>query len=395
MALLIGVATAPVTAQDFLLAADTYDVVHDQEFRSEAISVLDNDLTLPDGRLVVSVTREPAHGQLTMNANGTFVYVPDPGYLGDDSFEYIVDLIPLQELTFVENASLDLVAKVSLALGNDTDSEIVQIVGTVRADIGPVGNPVERVQLVDLSVRNRDPVGLKFNYPFSTLRINVDADSLQLRLNSYGPPTTTLPPLGQFSQTGNKLGLDAVVKLQGTGLLTGQVPSDPQNLTTETDIDLSGFVINQNDTITLILNVDSQNQFDLDGNAVEMGLTGQLSATGPHLPGSSSGAETVNLRVISPTAIAETGIPGPFRLLGLYPNPITTTATIEYELERPTDVRISIYDILGREVDTLPAGLQRTGRQSITWDASNLSRGIYLLRITTETQTHTRPVVVR
>ena len=33
---------------------------------------------------------EPAHGTVTMNPDGTYVYTPSPGYVGDDSFKYQV-----------------------------------------------------------------------------------------------------------------------------------------------------------------------------------------------------------------------------------------------------------------------------------------------------------------
>lgn len=395
--LLLAVTITPSsTAQDFQLATDNFEIEHDQVFESGTVSVLDNDPTLPDGRLIVRVTREPLNGLVTMSPDGTFTYVPDSGYLGDDSFDYIVEFVPLQVLTFVENSSLDLDAKVTVSsLGSDTDSQAVPIIGTAWADIGPVGIPVERVQIIDIDVLNRDEIGLKFDYTVLTIRINLVAEALQLRLNSVGPFDNTAPPLGFFEQKGNKLGLNAVVDVEGSGLLGDLVPSGQQILTTETDFDLSGFIVNQTGTITLILIVDSQNQFDLDGNAVDMGITGQISATGPHLPGAISSQETVNLRVISPAAIADTEIPGPFRLHGVYPNPITTTATIEFELDRSTNVRLTIYDILGREVHTLPVGIRHVGRNNLQWDASNLTRGIYLLRMSTETQTHTRTVVVQ
>ena len=43
----------------------------------------DDDLTAIPGAI-------PAHGAVTLQANGTFVYVPDPGYVGIDTFTYQV-----------------------------------------------------------------------------------------------------------------------------------------------------------------------------------------------------------------------------------------------------------------------------------------------------------------
>ncbi|MBA4192437.1 MAG: hypothetical protein C0467_31095, partial [Planctomycetaceae bacterium] len=40
--------------------------------------------------LAVSLVSGPAHGTLSLNANGTFTYTPDAGYTGDDSFAYVL-----------------------------------------------------------------------------------------------------------------------------------------------------------------------------------------------------------------------------------------------------------------------------------------------------------------
>ncbi len=43
----------------------------------------------PDGdALTVSLVSGPANGTVTVNANGSFVYTPSPGYFGSDSFTY-------------------------------------------------------------------------------------------------------------------------------------------------------------------------------------------------------------------------------------------------------------------------------------------------------------------
>src|SRR5262249_22215934 len=51
-------------------------------------SLLAND-TDPDGdRLTAALAAGPSHGTLTLNANGTFLYTPAPGFVGDDAFSY-------------------------------------------------------------------------------------------------------------------------------------------------------------------------------------------------------------------------------------------------------------------------------------------------------------------
>jgi hypothetical protein len=79
-------------------------------------------------------------------------------------------------------------------------------------------------------------------------------------------------------------------------------------------------------------------------------------------------------------------MPGHFSLEKNYPNPFNPTTTINYTLPQTTNVRIVIYDLMGREVKTLVSENKEAGYHSITWDATNdrgnrLSGGIYLYSI--------------
>jgi outer membrane protein OmpA-like peptidoglycan-associated protein len=68
-------------------ADDTATVVEDV---ATLIDLLGNDTGLGDGPIVVSVPTPPAHGTLTLEADNTVTYTPDPEYSGPDSFEYTV-----------------------------------------------------------------------------------------------------------------------------------------------------------------------------------------------------------------------------------------------------------------------------------------------------------------
>lgn len=392
-------AALPASAQ-FQTAPDSFDLIHSQLFDSGVVSVLGNDPAIPVGRIIVTVIREPFYGQVTMNPDGTFTYEPEPGYLGPDSFEYTVNLVPLQELVFdpTEN-SLNVDATVSVILGTDSDNQDVAINGMVRADIGPTGNPINAIQIVDLEIKNDADLNLKLNFgspiTLGSLIIDVTANDLDFGLNLAGPAALTTGPLNGFTQTGNKLDLAARVTLEGTGLLNGRVPTDPQDLVTETDLELTGFVINQAGNITVILTINSHNEFDLDGNAVEMDITGQISAIGPHQIGASSTPETVSLNVFSPVSIAEEEPPASVELLTVYPNPVNTNATIAFELARPTHLHVTVFDVLGRKLVTLVEGHERAGEQRLTWNTSTYPRGLYLLRVTTDTQIKTRAILLQ
>jgi len=77
---------------------------------------------------------------------------------------------------------------------------------------------------------------------------------------------------------------------------------------------------------------------------------------------------------VSSTAIqGQTELPRSFRIEQNYPNPFSQQTTIDYELFRPSDVRIEIYSLKGRHVRRLFRGFQPSGSYSVLWDGKNES----------------------
>ncbi len=69
--------------------------------------------------------------------------------------------------------------------------------------------------------------------------------------------------------------------------------------------------------------------------------------------------------------------------LTTYPNPFNSSTTVEYHLPGPDNVSLKIYDILGREVTTLPDGMRTPGVHSVEFDASGYPAGLYFLELET------------
>ncbi len=64
-----------------------------------------------------------------------------------------------------------------------------------------------------------------------------------------------------------------------------------------------------------------------------------------------------------------------------YPNPFRSRTEIAFSLDTAAEVRLAVFDLLGREVAVLIDGPQEAGRHQATFDAAELPSGIYLWRL--------------
>ncbi len=74
-------------------------------------------------------------------------------------------------------------------------------------------------------------------------------------------------------------------------------------------------------------------------------------------------------------------IPAAFSLSQNFPNPFNPATTIRYELPLASEVRLGVYDLLGREVTVLVNERKAAGVHEISFDASGLSSGVYFCRL--------------
>ena len=72
-----------------------------------------------------------------------------------------------------------------------------------------------------------------------------------------------------------------------------------------------------------------------------------------------------------------------------YPNPFRTTTTIPYAVDATTEVRLAVYDVMGREVAVLVDGTVEAGRHEARFDGRDLASGVYVWRLTAGTETQT------
>jgi hypothetical protein len=88
------------------------------------------------------------------------------------------------------------------------------------------------------------------------------------------------------------------------------------------------------------------------------------------------------------------GRPESISLSQNYPNPFNPGTMIRYDLPVASEVRLEVFDLLGRKVATLENGLVQSGTHEVYFNASGLSSGIYIYRLHAGQQVLTRQMVL-
>lgn len=77
----------------------------------------------------------------------------------------------------------------------------------------------------------------------------------------------------------------------------------------------------------------------------------------------------------------ESSQPDKFKLSQNYPNPFNPTTNINFSLPKTTDVKLTVYSMLGQKVATLVNSTMPAGDHSISWDAQDMASGLYIYTI--------------
>jgi hypothetical protein len=89
----------------------------------------------------------------------------------------------------------------------------------------------------------------------------------------------------------------------------------------------------------------------------------------------------------------ETGTPGSFVLYQNYPNPFNPVTKIIFDLPKGEFVTLKVFDVLGKEVETLVNEYKPAGRYSVGFFAVNFTSGIYFYKVTAGNYTAAKKMI--
>ena len=82
--------------------------------------------------------------------------------------------------------------------------------------------------------------------------------------------------------------------------------------------------------------------------------------------------------------IEEGNLPKVFQLKANYPNPFNPVTVIPFSMAESAEIRIEIFDLLGRRISLLAEGHFDVGRHKVSWNGSEAVSGVYLVRMTVD-----------
>jgi hypothetical protein len=88
------------------------------------------------------------------------------------------------------------------------------------------------------------------------------------------------------------------------------------------------------------------------------------------------------------------GIPTEYELRQNFPNPFNPSTSIRYGLPHKSAVLLTVFNTVGQQVAILVQGEQEAGYHEVRFDASNLSTGVYLCRLTAGSFVQTRKLLL-
>ena len=91
--------------------------------------------------------------------------------------------------------------------------------------------------------------------------------------------------------------------------------------------------------------------------------------------------EVVEVIVANSSGMVDVTVaPATLALTSAYPNPFNPTTSLELSVPVNGQVTVQVYNLMGQVVSTLANGYMDANTYTLTWDASNVSSGMYIVK---------------
>ncbi len=302
---------------------ENFNALEDTPLTVTAPGVLGNDdLNGGTGTLSAAKVTDPAHGTLSLQPDGSFVYTPAANYFGPDSFQYKA-LEGQGPITFTVNQSASILSvnvQSSIAATGVTDNQTTtaRAKGTLTALITPTQAPFTQAQIRTMDVALAQQANLSlcvvkiFGACVGHLNARIEPDGLVLsmREDQAGPavPVTA----GNFTQLNNRIDTTGTIFLSTDGIASGITVPPTADLNSVDEVyDFNNASITQSGaTLTLSVPIDITEIITTVDYTATVRVSGTMRATAPVPPaGGESAPVTVTLDVVGiddpPTANAD------------------------------------------------------------------------------------------
>ena len=259
------------------------------------------------------------------------------------------------------------------------------------------------------------------DYDFVTIKYDSAGEERWVRRYDHGardvPADIAIDQLGNIYVAGTMSGGDdpsqaVVVKYDSDGHQMWAVPyihnGDLSNKGLEIDVDDSGpYVLMEsrglsgNSYIVAKFNpVDGASVWSVRGRLGDEALGLSLdNDSSIYVVGKRGGAGFVAKYRQTEASVVEVepidgSMPNEFRLEQNYPNPFNPTTTIAYALQVKGKVKLSVYDLMGKEVAVLVDGIQSAGNHEVRFSGANLTSGVYFYKLQAAEQVITRKMML-
>lgn len=271
----------------------------------------------------------------------------------------------------------------------------------IQPDTISIFNDVKDTTLTMLEAVNREFTGTIFDIKFGKKTLTFDSPAMTRTCRMIGVPKVNLHYMSNADKVQFNVQIWGVPQ-SGTAKLISRanytvrnnVPNTLRQLTFDGMAYSHEFAVNEKIRI-IVTNLDN---IPAD----------PFLRTNPHvLPSLKKAKNTIYMSIANPSYVElpmisyavginniSTTVPAGYSLSQNYPNPFNPVTKIKFQIKETKEMKLSVYDITGKEVATLVNQKLAPGTYEYTWDAGKYSSGIYFYRLQTDNFSETKKMIL-